>query len=57
MLEFIVLGQIPGTSVQITHMQVIIAVFSLMIAKNAGMLIRRHSAVVNKRRLIDTISI
>lgn len=56
MLEFIVLGQIPGTSIQITYAQVIILVASILVAKELRLFHYRHEFMNILRRLISTLA-
>lgn len=56
MLEFIVLGQIPGTSIQITYAQVIILVASILVANELRLFRYRHELMGILRRLVSTLA-
>ena len=53
MLEFIVLGQIPGTSFQITYAQVLMLAATLLLASELRLVLHRRGVSINLRKLID----
>lgn len=57
MLEFIVLGLIPGTSVQITFMQVLVVAGVLALASELRIVSQRRNLVSELQRFINNISL
>lgn len=57
MLEFIVLGQIPGTSVQITFAQVLIVASALLLVSEYRIVLQRKSSLKNEQNLITKIAL
>jgi len=57
MLVFIVLGQIPGTSVQITFAQVLIVASALLLASEYRIVLQRKSNQKNEQNFITKIAL
>lgn len=57
MLEFIVLGHIPGTTIYITFAQVLIASSILLIASEIRILIQRKNVLRTAQAWINQISL
>ena len=57
MLEFIVLGQIPGTTIQITFAQVLILGSTLLVASELRIVAQRRGLLKLAARFINEIAL
>lgn len=57
MLEFIVLGEIPGTSVRVTFTQVLVFSLIILLASELHLFANRKNVIRTTRNLINQISI